>query len=125
MDPHVFDHLTRLVFAPRSRRAAWRALLAGALLEATTRAATAAPCANGKHECGEECCPGKCFVDDAGLCPVCCTGNNIICEDPMTGKSICCLRNDLSKDPCATCALPENPDPTCQPEFIAGSYRRR
>ena len=56
MDPHVFDSLTRLLSAPRSRRAAWRALLGAALLGATTRTAMAAtPCDNGKNPgtCGE------------------------------------------------------------------------
>src|SRR5215217_7962683 len=89
MDSHVFDDLTRLVSAPRSRRAAWRALLAGALLGATTRTAMAdssTPCANGKNPacmCGQtrDCDPGKCFVDEAGSCPVCCTKEHdlVIC----------------------------------------------
>ena len=128
MDHQMFDHVTRVFAASGSRRGAWRALLGAALLGVTTRPAAAGPCANGKHECGGVCCPGKCFEfvsdsSDAGVCPLCCTGNNIICKGP-DGKSTCCL-NDPSEDPCAKCALPkENPDTSCR-TGITGSYRRR
>jgi hypothetical protein len=123
MDQPTFDRLTRLVAASGSRRAAWRALLAAALFRATTRPAAASLCANGKHTCGEACCPGKCFALQGEACPLCCTGTNIICKDPVMGKSTCCL-NDGSEDPCAKCGLPENPNPLCR-TGITGTYRRR
>ena len=98
MDHQTFDRMTRLFRTSGSRRTAWRALLAGALLGATTRRAAAEPCANGKHLCGNTCCPGKCFTN--GPCEVCCTGTNIICH--TTGQPVCCL-DDGSKDPCSVC----------------------
>jgi hypothetical protein len=127
VDHRKFDRLTRLFSAPRSRRAALRSLLGTALLGATTRPAAAGPCANGKHECGVKCCPGKCFElvvvgTEVGVCPLCCTGNNIVCKDPETGKSTCCLNK--GDDPCDSCALPEDPGSSCR-TGITGSYRRR
>ena len=122
MDHQTFDHLARLFGTAGSRRTAWRALLAGALLGATTRSATAAQCANGKHTCGAsgECCPGKCFTNR--FCDVCCTENNIICH--TAGGLVCCLNNeDKDTDPCDVCNPPELRY-VCQ-DAIAGSYRRR
>ncbi len=121
MDHHPFDHLTRLFGTAGSRRTAWRALLAGALLRATTRPAAAGPCDTGKNPqctCGTDtkCPPGKCFVLEGDVCPLCCAGNNIICG------ATCCLNK--GDDPCDSCALPENPNPQCQ-SGITGSYRRR
>jgi hypothetical protein len=118
MDHQIFDRMTRLFGTPGSRRTALRALLAGVLLGATTRSAAAEPCANGKHQCGNTCCPGKCFTN--GPCEVCCTGTNIICQ--TTGQPVCCL-NDGSKDPCEACLIPDSGG-FCR-EGIAGSYRRR
>ena len=92
MDQPTFDRLTRLVAASGSRRAAWRALLAAALFGATTRPAAARPCANGKHTCGEACCPRHVLcaaVDEA--CPALLhRAGLIICEEPVMGKSTCC-----------------------------------
>ena len=118
MDHRTFDRLTHFFAVSQSRRTAWRALLAGALLGATTRSAAAEPCANSKHLCGNTCCPGKCFTN--GSCEVCCAGANIICQ--TTGQPVCCL-NDGSKDPCAACLTPDSGG-FCR-EGIAGSYRRR
>jgi hypothetical protein len=119
MEHQTFDRLTRLVGTAASRRTAWRALLAGALLGATTRSTAAKPCSNGKHTCGEskECCPGKCFTD--GFCEVCCTGNNIICK--TREGPVCCFNGGT--DPCGTCGTPESGD-SCQ-SGITGTYRRR
>jgi hypothetical protein len=119
MDHQTFDRLTRLVGTAASRRTAWRALLGGALLGATTRSAAAQLCSNGKHTCGEskECCPGKCFTDE--VCEVCCTDTNIICH--TKGGSVCCLNQ--GRDPCAVCNKPVSRD-RCQ-SGIVGSYRRR
>jgi hypothetical protein len=124
MDHRIFDRLTRHFGAPRSRRTALRALLSAALLRATTRPAAAGPCDEGKHDfcVRDQCCPGRCFVIEGNACPLCCTGKNIICEDPTTGKSTCCLNK--GEDPCDSCGLPENPDTSCQ-TGITGSYRRR
>ena len=79
MDHHVFDTVTRLFGTAGSRRTAWRALLAGVLLEATRHSAAAAPCRTGKPACGSECCPGKCFGNACGNA-FCCSGS-----DPLTG----------------------------------------
>ncbi len=125
MDPHVFDRLTRLFSAPRSRRGAWRALLGGALLGATPRPAMASPCAKGKHMCGErkECCPGRCFVDECNPdTALCCTAPRlIICTDVITGKAVCC--ENQGDSPCDACLRP--PDGPACPSSITGSYRRR
>ena len=140
MDSHVFDHLTRLLSAPRSRRAAWHALLGAALLGATTRPAAAAPtspCETGEQEyCGsgkDNCCPGKCFVVDLpnapGGCPVCCTEPEyvmcVVTTTDETGKTrrepTCCKK---TKDACGKCEQPTPTDETC-PSLISGSYRRR
>ena len=140
MDHQMFDHVTRLVAASGSRRAAWRALLGAALLGATTRTARAtatSPCERGAQEsCGIEgpCCPGKCFL----ICPersldeyaFCCSG-----RDPHTrGELIicgnrCCL-DDGSANPCKDCKPPTNVEqfPKSGGPCIAaitGSYRRR
>src|SRR5688500_1657714 len=101
MDQQTFDRLTRFVGAAGSRRSAWRALLAAALLGATTRTAAAAPSYTGKNprwRCGEEskCPPGKCFVDECGH-ELCCTGPKlIICGDrccQSVGASPCSAQN--------------------------------
>src|SRR5829696_1330239 len=131
MDHQTFDHLARLFGTAGSRRTAWRALLAGALLGATTRSAAAgptAPCKHGKQElCGDECCPGRCFVvvsdfgDSIDACPICCTKENnlVICGDT------CCVSVDELgnpiEDPCRDCIRPGS---LCQ-EGLPGSYRRR
>jgi hypothetical protein len=117
MDHQTFDRLTRLFRTAGSRRTAWRALLAGALLGATTRSAAAKPCNKGKHLCGSTCCPGKCFTN--GSCEVCCTGKNIICK--TTEGPVCCLNE--GRDPCGVCLTPDSSG-SCQ-SGIAGSYRRR
>jgi hypothetical protein len=136
LDHQTFDRLTRLFGIAGSRRTAWRALLAGALLGATARSAAAVPrnaCdAGGQEFCGigGPCCPGKCFVtcDDDEEFALCCTGKDfIICEDP-TGKSICCQNNGDGS--CEKCEQPrELGMPTgaesCRPGLISGSYRRR
>ena len=129
MDHQTFDRLTRLVGTTGSRRTAWRALLAGALLGAAPRrlaAAPTTPCAKGKHElCGGQCCPGKCFTN--GACTVCCTKPDfVICRDPAigkptdpaSGKAICC--QNTGRDACEHCEPPSG----C-PEAITGTYRRR
>jgi hypothetical protein len=124
MDHRTFDRLTHLFAASGSRRTAWRALLGAALLGVTTRSAAAEPCNKGKHRCGNQCCPGKCFTN--GSCQVCCTGNNVICH--TGGPAVCCL-NDGKDDPCAVlkatgeCPIPDSRG-NC-PDLIAGSYRRR
>jgi hypothetical protein len=135
MDPHVFDSLTRQLSAPRSRRAAWRALVGAALLGATTRAAMAdssTPCRAGNQEvCGGQCCPGRCFMHEpCKNIQLCCTGKDlIICEDPTTGKSTCCYaldeHGDPSSDPCRECKPPPLPDDQTCFDYIGGSYRRR
>ncbi len=122
MDHHAFDRLTRLCGASGSRRTAWRTLLAATLLGATTRPAAAKPCNNGKHLCGDTCCPGKCFVNDACRDELCCTGpERIICGNQ------CCKRVDEAgrkiKAPCSgECISPR--EDSC-PTAITGSYRRR
>jgi hypothetical protein len=139
MNPHVFDSLTRLVSAPRSRRAAWRALLGAALLGATTRTAAAAPtslCDGDKHDpCGsgrDNCCPGKCFVhEDCTDEFFCCTGPKwIICGEETTNptpgeprREPTCCENTKDGDPCGNCIQPPVSE-TCI-TGITGSYRRR
>jgi hypothetical protein len=63
MEHQTFDRLTRLFGTTGSRRTAWRALLAGALLGATPRrlaAAPTTPCTKGKHElCGGNAVPAS------------------------------------------------------------------
>jgi hypothetical protein len=130
MDHRTFDRLTHLFAASGSRRTAWRALLAAALVGATSRSMMAAPtnpCTKGKHKlCGRECCPGKCFMDER--CEdsvVCCTEPNfVVCENPETGKARCC-QNTGRGDPCASCNAPVPPSGTFCPGGIAGSCRRR
>ena len=131
MDHQTLDRLTRLVGTAASRRTAWRALLAGVLLGATTRSAAAAKCHDRRHFCGSDCCPGKCFTDE--VCEVCCTGRNIICG--TAEGTVCCLNEG---DPCAVVRATGACPPTATPvgavnvssggsclEGIAGSYRRR
>ena len=128
MDHQTFDRMTRLFGTAGSRRTAFRALIAGSLLGATTRGVAAKPCGAGRQLCGNSCCPGKCFRK--GSCEVCCTGRNIICI--TAGGPVCCL-ND-GKDPCAVlqatgeCQTPDGvvgeSGDLCT-ESIAGSYRRR
>jgi hypothetical protein len=130
MDHQTFDRLTRLVGTAASRRTAWRALLGGALLGATTRSAAAKPCSNDKHLCGDQCCPGKCFSDR--VCEVCCTGPNIICH--AKGGPVCCANKG---DPCAfvrargACPLDATPVGAANVSGgpctlgITGTYRRR
>jgi hypothetical protein len=130
MDHQTFDRLTRLVGTRRSRRTAWQALIAGALLAGTTRRAAAQRCPDSKHRCGNECCPGKCFTGERNpSCKICCTeeNKNIIC--PTSEGAVCCSNDGI--DPCAgvrekgVCPKPpEPPDSTCT-LGIAGSYRRR
>jgi hypothetical protein len=137
MDHQTFDRLTRLVGTAGSRRTAWRAMLGAALLGATTRSTAAQQCPNGKHLCGGECCPGKCFRDVVNescdvCCEVCCTekNHNIICN--TAEGAVCCGNNDERVDPCAVLeATGKCPEPSpgaggdfCS-ELIAGSYRRR
>ena len=126
MDHHVFDTVTRLFGTTGSRRTAWRALFAGALLGATASSAAAAPCRGGKPACGSECCPSKCFGDACGNL-FCCTES-----DPLTGLPLItcgnrCCQDSGRGDPCASCTAPSWPsgcdDP--HPGAIAGSYRRR
>ena len=137
MDDQTFDRLTHLFAAPRSRRAAWRALVATALFGVTTRRAAAMPlakkgtcdatrcpktpqgeagfCCHGNQQCScnGECCPGKtgCFVSTDGTDELCCTRpDRIICGNQ------CC--KNVGKDSCIQCLSPH-------PSGIAGSYRRR
>jgi hypothetical protein len=122
MDHQTFDRLARFFATAASRRTTWRALLAGALLAATTPHAAAQRCPNGKPTCepSGECCPGKCFTNE--FCEVCCTGDNIICH--TSGGPVCCLNNeDKDTDPCRDCNPPRLRY-ICQ-EAITGSYRRR
>jgi len=137
MDHQTFDRMTRLFGTAGSRRTAWRALLAGALLGATPRrlaAAPTTPCTEGKHELcgvgnalGNACCPGKCFADECTGYELCCTAehNLIVCQDAESGKAICC--QNRGDDPCRACSrpIPKDEDPTLCHEGIAGSYRRR
>jgi hypothetical protein len=125
MDQQTFDRLTRLVGTAASRRTALRMLLAGALLGATTHAATAAQCPNGKPACGEskECCPGKCFVRCVDDKEFCCTGKFADTQlDLIICGNRCCVDHG-SADPCAECP-PAGSGEACL-EGIAGSYRRR
>jgi len=130
MDHQTFDRLTRLFGTAASRRTAWRALLVGALLGATTRSVAAKPCAdvrnsrNPRCTCGgADCEPGKCFINCVDDSEFCCTGT-----DQSTGRkriicgNACCL-DDGSDDPCAACPR-GGPGEACL-EGIAGSYRRR
>jgi hypothetical protein len=138
MDHQTFDRLTRLFGIAGSRRTAWRALIAGALLGTTARSAAATPagedrcdatrcpktpqgeagfCCPGKQQCScnGTCCPGKtgCFVStsDENKDELCCTRPElIICGDQ-------CCRN-VGEDPCTECLGPH-------PDLISGSYRRR
>jgi hypothetical protein len=125
MDPHVFDDLTRQLSAPRSRRTAWRALLAGAVLGATTKVTVASPSDTGENRpCGrdQERCPGRCFANNCvPVDELCCTGPEwIIC-----GNTCCqAMEGDRKiEHPCSSgdCIPPAS---SCEP-FIAGSYRRR
>jgi hypothetical protein len=129
--------MTRLFGAAGSRRTAWRALLAAALFGVAPRRTTAAPtapCTVGNHELcgvgndlGDECCPGKCFADKCTGYELCCTAehNLIICQDPETGKAICC--ENTGDSPCRACSrpTPKDEDRTLCQDGIAGSYRRR
>ena len=125
MDHQVFDTVARLFGASGSRRTAWRALLAGALLGATSRSAAAAPCTNGTNSprctCGEtlNCPPGKCFVKCGREEEVfCCTEPDyVICGNR------CCINTPGIADPCADCPRAHASD-VCL-SGIAGSYRRR
>src|SRR5215217_6373549 len=130
MDPHAFDRATRLFRSPRSRRAAWRTLLGGALLGATTRSATAAPCGtepSARCRCGttRDCDPGKCFTHDCGD-QFCCTGDWIICgnECCQNVRDACTVAG--SGEPRLPNCIPPTPPATglCE-SSIAGSYRRR
>jgi hypothetical protein len=130
MDHQTFDRLTRLFGIAGSRRTAWRVLLGGALLGATTRAAAAGPCDTGTNPectCGKDtkCPPGMCFWDP---CPAeeprgefCCSTEfgYVFCGDR------CCLDN--GNDPCAACRRPSKdpPEACLGEEAIIGSYRRR
>jgi hypothetical protein len=123
MDHPTFDRLTRLVGTAGSRRTALRAVLAGALLGATTRSAAAKPCGAAAQLCGGQCCPGKCFVRCVDGSEFCCTGkfpgtqfDLIICGNQ------CCVDHG-SADPCAEC--PRGGSGEACLEGIAGSYRRR
>jgi hypothetical protein len=127
MDPHAFDRATRLFRSPRSRRAAWRTLLGGALLGATTPGALASPCENGTHSpCGSQCCPGRCFTNE-----VC--GDQLCCMRPdftICGEECCRARTaDGQKiaSPChkGGCLPPRNVCGEDPSGGIAGSYRRR
>jgi hypothetical protein len=136
MDPRVFDHLTRLLPAPRSRRAAWRALLGLALSGGAANTTMAAvrrvpsgprgePCddgsiCSGDACCGDTCCPGRCFVDESTSTPrnFCCTGSNgVICGNPAASNpdelQVCCPSGGANPCICASAGA------------ITGSYRRR
>ena len=120
MDHQVFDTVARLFGTAGSRRTAWRALFAGALLGATTRSAAAQRCPDGKHLCDGVCCPGKCFVKCGGDEDevFCCTEPDfVICGNR------CCINTPGSPDPCANCPRASASD-VCL-SGIAGSYRRR
>ena len=137
MDDRKFDRLTRLFGAPGSRRTALRALLVAALIGATSRTAMAtssAPCKKGSQEsCGGTCCPGKCFVNPANGCPVCCTEPDfVICAgktiDATTGRTTrqpTCCQNTKDGDPCERCVPPAPPRGATCPSYVGGSYRRR
>ena len=131
MDHQTFDRLTRLFGASGTRRTAWRALLAAALLGTTTRTAAATPCASGKNprcQCGTDtaCEPGKCFTRCGR--EVCCTGRELI----ICGNT-CCQALDARgtplPDPCTPCTEPPLPAPSPgQPpcsDAVTGTYRRR
>jgi hypothetical protein len=126
MDHQTFDRLTRLVGTAASRRTAWRMLLAGALLGATTRDAAAAQCRNGKPACGSTCCPGKCFGNACGN-EFCCTESDPITRLPLIICGNQCCQDRGRGDPCASCTAPSWPS-TCDGPgsgAITGSYRRR
>jgi hypothetical protein len=144
MDHQTFDRLTRVVAASGSRRTAWRALLGGVLLGATTRGVAAGPCRTEKNpqcRCGDnrKCPPGKCFVLEEGDCrdptsPDCVCRDEVCCSgaEPTSGEELiicgnrCCratLNRDPIDDPCKNCDPPRVP-PDC-PGALAGSYRRR
>lgn len=127
MDPHAFDRATRLFGSRRSRRAVWRAVLGGALLGATSHGALASPCQDGKHSrCGDQCCPGRCFTNEACGDQLCCVGPNFtICGDE------CCRARTADgqkiASPCnkGGCRPPQSVCPEEPDGGIAGSYRRR
>ena len=87
MDHQTFDRLTRLFGMVGSRRSAWRALLGGALLGATTRSAAAKPCDQGKHPLRRR------MLSRQVLCAGSLRGllhqSNIIC--PTAGGPVCCV----------------------------------
>jgi hypothetical protein len=127
MDTQIFDRLTRLFGTAGSRRTAWRTLLGGALLGATTQGALASPCADGTHPpCGSRCCPGRCFTDDTCGDTLCCVGPDFtICGDQ------CCRARTADgrkiPSPChrGGCLPPRNVCGEDPSGGIAGSYRRR
>jgi hypothetical protein len=127
MDTQTFDRLARLLGTAGSRRTAGRALLAGALLGATASGAVASPCGNGKHpSCGSQCCPGRCFTNDACGDQLCCVGPDFtICGDR------CCQARTAAgqkiASPChkGGCLPPRNVCGEDPSGGIVGSYRRR
>lgn len=127
MDQQTFDRLTRLFGMAGSRRSAWRALLAGALLGATTRSAAATPCDQGKHAlCGGECCPGRCFTNETCGDMLCCTGLDFT----ICGHECCRARTaggEKIASPCHTggCVPPRNVCGEDPSGGIPGRYRRR
>jgi hypothetical protein len=119
MEHQTFDRLTRLFGTAASRRSAWRALLASALLGVTTRSVAAEPCdnvrnSNSRCTCGETstCEPGKCFTHDCGH-QRCCTAEHklVICGNE------CCMteteRGVPIADPCRVEVSGKNRLPNC------------
>ena len=127
MDHHVFDTVTRLFGTAGTRRTAWRALLAGALLGTTTQRVRAAPCEDGPHPwCGDQCCPGRCFTTDACEDTLCCVGPDFtICGDQCCRARTADGRKIASPCNKGGCLPPRSVCPEDPGGGIAGSYRRR
>jgi hypothetical protein len=127
MDQGRFDALTKVVGRGASRRTAWRMLLAGAFFRVTTQRALASPCEDGKHPpCGTQCCPGRCFTNDACGDRLCCVGPDFtICGDQCCRARTADGRKITSPCHKGGCVPPRNVCGEDPGGGITGTYRRR
>jgi hypothetical protein len=126
MDYQVFDRLARLFAASGSRRTTWRALLGAALLGATTSPVGAAPgatpCDTGEQaRCGDQCCPGRCFVDEVCGDQLCCRGPELTICGNMCCRSVDEAGRKLAA-PCSGACIPPK-EGSCQ-SGLPTRYRR-
>ena len=153
MDDPAFDRVTRLFWAPGSRRAALRAVLGAALVGSTRQTAAAAPQRPRQGRGPEICAGAPCAPPphDATLGGFCCSGQHCSCAgeccnnrcfwfvpspeffgEPAQITEFCCRGPDL-----IVCENARGEDTCCRNEGknpcrfclvaggIAGSYRRR